>query len=161
MNKKYIIIPIIIIVIILIIVGMIKIFNSDKEIEEKITKVETVESDNEFKAYSLNNVNISNPSANLIFLDDVDGTGQDELNVKIGDVYSFNKYGEHSIEVLELTDEYMTISINGLAPTKKTGGFSLIDHYDEVTIKRNTGICLNVQATDLPDGSVYFFFVNQ
>ena len=56
-------------------------------------------------------------------------------------------------------NSYITISINGLAPTKESGGFSLIDKYDKVTIKKNTGICLNVQATDLANGSVYFFYV--
>ena len=60
-----------------------------------------------------------------------------------------------------MNDDYITISIDGLAPTKEIGGFSLIDKYDKVTIKKNTGICLNVQATDLTNGSVYFFYVNQ
>lgn len=56
-----------------------------------------------------------------------------------------------------LTDDYITIYIDGLAPSKETGGFSLIDKYDKITIKKNTGVSLNVQATDLHDGAVYFF----
>ena len=43
---------------------------------------------------------------------------------------------------------------------KKADGFSLITKYDKIKILKNTGVCLNVQATDLYDGSVYFFYVN-
>lgn len=161
MNKKIAIIIVTIIVIILIIFWIAKIFNSnEKELPKVYNKLETVESDTEFAAYSLNNINISNSNANLIFLNNINGKDQEELIVNEGSTYSFNKHGTHTIEVLELTDDYITISINGLAPRKKTGGFSLIDNYDKITIKRNTGICLNVQATDLLDGAVYFFYVN-
>ena len=161
MNKKRVIIVITIIVILLIILGIIKIFNKNEKKNDETNKIETVISDNGFEAYSISNIHITNSNANLIFLDDIDGKGQDELIVREGDIYTFNKYGERKIQVLELTDDYITISIDGLAPTKESGGHSLIDKYDKVTIKKNTGICLNVQATDLLNGSVYLFYVNQ
>lgn len=114
----------------------------------------------EFKVYELPNIKMLSPESNLIFLDDIDGTGKVELKVKEGFEYSFNKAGEHTIKVLELTYDYIMISVEGLAPTKNTGGFSLIEKYDKIKIEKNTGVCLNIQATDLYDGSVYFFYVN-
>lgn len=166
MYKKLIFIFAIIIVFIFIVFGIYKLLNNKERNETPLNsvnnKVETVTSNNGFKAYSLNNINISDANANLIFLDDLDGKGQDELNASVGFSYSFNKFGEHTIKVLELTNDYITISIDSrLAPTKENGGFSLVDKYDKVTIQKNTGICLNVQATDLINGSVYFFYVNQ
>lgn len=162
MKNKAIVVILTLIFIVIIIVGINQLHNK-KDSKEPISKpkIETVPSDNGFRAYSLSNINITNPNANLIFLDDIDGKGQEELNVSVGSTYSFEKYGKNTIKVLELNDDYITISIDGLAPTKETGGFSLIDKYDKVTIKKNTGICLNVQATDLINGSVYFFYVNQ
>ena len=162
MKNKTIVIILALIFITMIIFGINKLFNK-KEQKENTSKptIETITSDNDFKVYSLSNINITNPNANLIFLDNINGTGQKELSVSIGSTYSFEKYGDHTIKVLELNDDYITISINGLAPIKETGGFSLIDKYDKVTIKKNTGICLNVQATDLKNGSVYFFYVNK
>lgn len=163
MKSKTIVVIITLIFIVITILGINKIFNKEEQ-KEPISKpkIETIPSDNGFKAYSLNNINITNPNANLIFLDNIDGTGQKELSVSIDSTYSFEKHGEnYTIKVLKLNDDYITISIEGLAPTKETGGFSLIEHYNTVTIKKNTGICLNVQATDLYDGSVYFFYINQ
>ena len=162
MKNKTIIAILILIFVAIIIFGINKLFNKDKQ--KEITSeptIETITSDNGFKAYSLSNITITNPNANLIFLDDIDGTGQEELNVSLGSTYTFKKYGDHTIKVLELNDDFITISIKGLAPTKESGGFSLTDKYDKVTIKKNTGICLNVKATDLANGSVYFFYVNQ
>ena len=165
MNKKLILIFAIIIAIICIIFGIYKLLNNKESNETPLNtvnqKAETVESNNGFKAFSLNNINISDNNANLIFLDNLDGKGQEELKASVGFSYSFNKYGEHTIKVLELTNDYITISISGLAPSKDSGGFSLVEKYDKITIQKNTGICLNVQATDLIDGSVYFFYVNQ
>ena len=160
MKNKAIVVILTLIFIVIIIVGINQLHNK-KDSKEPISKpkIETVPSDNGFISYSLSNINITNSNANLIFLDDIDGTGQEELNVSLGSTYSFKKYGNHTIKVLELNDDYITISIDGLTPTKETGGFSLIDKYDKVTIKKNTGICLNVQATDLANGSVYFFYV--
>lgn len=117
MKSKYFII--IATVIITITVGFILTFNHYK-------KTNTIKPDtynSEFEIYSLNDINISNSNTNLIFLDDLDGTQQEELIVKTGDSYSFNKFGEHTIKVLELTDNFITISIDGLAPTKKSGRF--------------------------------------
>lgn len=160
MKNKTIVVIITLILIVIIVFGINEIFNKkgQKETTSK-PAIETITSDNGFKSYSLSNINITNSNANLIFLDDIDVTGQEELNVSLGSTYSFKKYGNHTIKVLELNDDYITISIDGLAPTKEKGGFSLIDKYDKVTIKKNTGICLNVQATDLANGSVYFFYV--
>ena len=161
-KNKTIVVILILIFIAIIIIAINKLYNK-KDSKESTPKptIETITSDNGFKTYSLNNINITNPNANLIFLDNLDGTGQNELSVSIGSTYSFEKYGDHTIKVLELNNDYITISINGLAPTKESGGFSLIEHYNTVTIKKNTGICLNVQATDLSNGSVYFFYVNK
>ena len=166
MYKKLILIFAIIIAIIFIIFGIYKLLNNKESNETPSNnvnnKVETVASNNGFSAYSLNNINISDANANLIFLDDLDGKGQDELKASVGFSYSFNKFGEHTIKVLELTNDYITISIDSrLAPSKESGGFSLVDNYDKVTIQKNTGIRLNVQVTDLIDGSVYFFYVNR
>ena len=149
MNKKYFVIIGIIIVVIIIIVFTYQILN----------KEEKIELNDEFKYYSINDINITSSNCNFIFLDELDGLGKEELKVKVGDVYSFNKYGKHTIKVLKLTDDYITLSIKGLAPSKLAGGFSLFQDYEEVTINKGSGICLNVQATDLIDGSVYFFFV--
>lgn len=110
-NKYFIIVAT---VVIIIVVGFIFIFNKDKEQDIY---------NNEFEIYSLKDINISNSNANLIFLDELDGTPQEELIVKTGDSYSFNKFGEHTIKVLKLTDDFITISIDGLAPTKKNGRF--------------------------------------
>ena len=166
MYKKPILIFATIIVIIFIIFCIYKLLNNKESNETQLNnvnnKVETITSNNGFMTYSLNNIKISDTNANLIFLDDLDGKDQDELKASVGFSYSFNKFGEHTIKVLELTNDYITISIDsGLAPTKESGGFSLIDKYDKVTIQKNTGICLNVQATDLIDGSVFFFYVNR
>lgn len=162
MKNKTIVGILTLIFIVIIFLGIKQLYNK-KDSKEPISKpkIKTVLSDNGFRTYSLSNINISNPNANLIFIDDIDGTGQEELNVNLGSTFSFEKEGEHTIKVLELNDDYITISIKGLAPTKESGGFSLNDKYDKVTIKKNTGICLNVQATDLINGSVYFFYVNQ
>ena len=162
MKNKTIVVILTLIFIVIMIFGIKQLYNKDDS-KEPISKptIETITSDNGFKAYSISNINVTNPNANLIFLDNIDGAGQEELNVSLGSTYSFEKYGKNTIKVLELNDDYITISIDGLAPTKETGGFSLIDKYDKVTIKKNTGICLNVQATDLINGSVYFFYVNQ
>ena len=148
MNKKYFIIISSIIVVTLIIIATSKILNKNEEIELN----------NEFKYYSINDIDITSSNCNLIFLDELDGTGKEELKVKVGDVYSFNKYSEHTITVLKITNDYIKISIKGLAPSKLNGGFSLNQEYENVIIKKGTGICLNIQATDLIDGSVYFFF---
>ena len=166
MYKKIILIFVIIIVIVLIILGIYNLPNNKESNKTPLNnvnnKVETVTSNNGFAAYSLNNINISDANANLIFLDDLDGKGQDELKASVGFSYSFNKHGKHTIKVLELTNDYITISLDhGLAPTKESDGFSLITKYDKVTIQKNTGICLNIQATDLIDGSIYFFYVNR
>ena len=164
------------VIIVLIVIGLVvaifilvpKNENENTEINENVVstnsttiQLETIQSDTGFKTFTANSINITNPNANFIFLNDLNGTSQDELTVTEGYIYSFKKFGEHKIEILELTDDYMTISIKGLAPTKETGGFSLIGDYDKVTIEKNTGICLNVQATDIPNGSVYLFYVNK
>ena len=161
MKNKTIIIILALVFVAIIILGINKLFNKEKQKEP--TSKPTIETtgNNGFKAYPLSDITITNPNANLIFLDDIDGTGQEELNVSLGSTYSFKKYGDHTIKVLELNDDFITISIKGLAPTKESGGFSLTDKYDKVTIKKNTGICLNVKATDLTNGAVYFFYVNQ
>ena len=152
MNKKIIISFVIIIIIILLFLGMYKVITNKPNNDGNL--------DSEFETYSLTtDIKTLNPESNLLFLDDLDGSGQVELKAKNGFKYSFNKAGVHTIEVLELTDDYITLGIEGLAPTKKSGGFSLTEKYDKVTIEKNTGICLNVQATDLYDGAVYFFYI--
>lgn len=133
----------------------IRIFNSNN----KLNKTNLFNNE-EFEIYSLNNITINDSNANLIFLDDLNSLEQKELSVKVGDAYTFNKYGDHTIKVLELTNEFIIISIEGLAPTKKTGGFSLNEEYNKVKILKNTGICLNVQGTDFYDGDVYLFYIN-
>lgn len=146
-NKLYLVLGLI--VIIIIIIGGIII---------KDKKVESIE-DNEFRVYSLDKSKIKDTKANLIFMKDIDGSGQEERVVKKGDKYSFKIHGnDYEVEILKITDEYMTISIEGLAPTKQNGSFSLIKDYDKITIKRNTGVSLNAQATDLIDGEVYIYY---
>lgn len=146
-NKLYLVLGFV--VIIIIIIGGIII--KDKE-------VESIE-DNDFRVYSLDKSKIKDTKANLIFMKDIDGSGQEERIVKKGDKYSFKIHGnDYEVEILKITDEYMTISIEGLAPTKQNGSFSLIKDYDKITIKRNTGVSLNAQATDLIDGEVYIYY---
>ena len=114
---------------------------------------------NEFKVYSLDKSKIKDAKTNFIFMEDIDGSGQKEKRVEKGDKYSFKIFGtEYTIEILKITNQYMTISIKGLAPTKRDGTFSLIKDYDKITIKRNTGVELNAQATDLIDGEVLIFY---
>lgn len=173
MNKKSILIFSAIILICLTIFSVYKILNIGEvpdptektENEVKRPTVKTEKSDNGFTAYSLSNIDITDPSANLIFLKNFDGTDKEELHVNVGSLYYFKNISNESkkIEVLELTDDYMTISIpKGFAPTKESGGFSLVDDYDKITIRKNTGICLNYQITDILYGnSHYFFYVNQ
>ncbi len=155
MNKKNVIIIIVIIIVVaLAILGVIKLFSS-----------KTKDSESDIKVYPLSDINISDSSANLIFAKNIDSTNQqEELHVSEGFEYIFNSAGsQHSVKVVELTDDYITLSLNskeGLAPTMNSGGFGLIDRYDELTIKKNTGIHLNVQVTDNFDGGVYFFYVS-
>ena len=88
MNKKLILIFAIIIAIICIIFGIYKLLNNKESNETPLNtvnqKAETVESNNGFKAFSLNNINISDNNANLIFLDNLDGKGQEELKASVG-----------------------------------------------------------------------------
>ena len=163
MNKKLVVILLLVIIFIAL-VGFI-IFKMVSTPEKKSTpekQIETVDSDNGFIAYSLSNITVSDPKANLIFIDELGEEGQQEFKTNLGYLYNFNKYGEHTIKVLELTEDYITLSLSkGLAPTKDVGGFSMTESYDKVTIKKNTGICLNVQKEDLKDGYIHIFYVNK
>ena len=93
--KNISIVVILTLIFIVIIIFLIMQLNNKKDLKKPISNpiLETIPSDNGFKTYSLKNINMANPNANLIFLDNIDGTGKEELNVSLGSTYSFEKYG--------------------------------------------------------------------
>ena len=114
----------------------------------------------EFKIYSIDKIQLKDSSANLILLDSLNGGEQTELHLKENDTYTISE-DLKPIKVLKLTNDYITISIAGLglAPTKQDGTISLLDSYKEITINKNTGVHLNVQATDTSEGFYVFYNV--
>ena len=156
MKNKKLVIGIISCSIIIIAIGLIILV---KDANANTTK--KIGSKNGFLIYSTDYVEYNEKKNNVVIWYGKDGTVKTEHKVKKGSKKNINKFGFHDVKVEDITDNSITISMEGLAPTKKNGTFDMLKKYTSVTINKNTGIRLNVQATDLYDGYVYFFYVKK
>lgn len=150
-NKKWLIL--IIISIIIIGVGIfLLLYNGDE-------RVEKVSSNNKYTLYELKNMKKKQEKNNVIIWFEETGKIREEYNVKKGINIRINKFGVHNIKITNINNNNLIISVDDLAPTKKDGSFSLTAKYNNIVIKKNTGLQLNVQAIDLYEGYIYLFYV--
>lgn len=150
-NKK--LIFLIVFSIIIISIGTILFFCNREE------HVEKVSSNNKYTLYELKNMKKEKKKNNVVIWFEETGKIREEYNVKKGTVISISKFGVHNIKITNINNKSFTISVDDLAPTKKDGSFSLTAKYNSIVIKKNTGLQLNVQATDLYQGYIYLFYV--
>ena len=156
MKKKKLLYCIIIFSLLIIVLGIILLIhyskmNTTKQIGDK----------NGFQIFSTDYVKVDNKNTNIVIWYGKKGDIKTEHSVKKDSVVTINKFGFHDVKVKKITDNNITISMSGLAPTKKNGTFSMTDKYDNITIDKNTGIKLNIQATDLYEGFVYLFYIKK
>lgn len=151
-NKK--VLFLVIISIIIIGIGVFLIFYDSDE------KVQKLSVDDKYLLYELKNMkDKKKKDNNVVIWYEETGTIREEHKVKEGSTLKINKFGTHNIKITKVTKDKITISLEGLAPSKKDGTFSLTDKYENVVINKEQGLQLNVQATDLYQGYIYFFYV--
>lgn len=141
--------------ILIIICGVILIFT-----QTKVNSLSKLGSDDNYMLFKINNIKKKKKDANILVRYDDEGKIVDEFKIKQKDTVNAFKMGNHKIKIVKITNDYVTISLDDLAPTKKDGTFSLTKKYKNVVIKKNTGLQLNIQATDLYKGYIYFFYVS-
>ena len=170
--KKQILIILLVSIIVLIVLTGLALLNSNRmsNYYDRINKIsktvesngeyfEEIESDSEFSIYKFNNDKLKNEQSNMIILKidyDADSTNNviiEEYEVKPGDKVE-------EIEVLDIAEEYMNISLDGMAPRVKNRGISLTKKYDDFKINKNTGVYITKQVTDYFGGK-YVFFVSK
>ena len=150
-NKK--IIVLVIFSILIIVSGILLTFLNGKESIKKLG------SKNNYLVYKLENAKKEKKSNNIIVWYNDDGTIKEEFKGKNGTTLKINKFGLHNVTIKKISNDSITISLDGLAPTKKNGTFSLTDKYEDIIVNKNEGLKLNVQATDLYKGYIYFFYM--
>lgn len=112
----------------------------------------------EFKLYSVESTYTESENINLIMHGNY---VENEMKAAEGDFFTMNTgVSIHEFTVKEVTADHITLAIEGLAPEKVDGTFSLLDTYDTITIKKNTGVRLFEQATDVTgDTGIYLYYV--
>ena len=150
-NKK--VLFLVILSVIVIGIGLVLIFCNTKE------SVEKIDSNSKYLEYELKHMKKTKETNNVVIWYEETGTIREEYKVKEGSTLKINKFGTHNIKIKKVTKDKITISLEGLAPSKKDGTFSLTDKYENVVIDKEKVLQLNVQATDLYQGYIYFFYV--
>ena len=156
MKKKKISIILIIISIIIIIIGIICLIHNSK-----LDTTKKIGTENGFQVFSTDYVRVNKKKTNIVIWYGKDGKVKTEHIVKKGTKLRINQFGFHYVTIEDITKDKVTISMEELAPTKKNGTFNMTKKYNNVVVKKNTGIQLNVQATDLYQGYVYFFYITK
>ena len=112
----------------------------------------------EFKLYSVESTYTESKNINLIMHGNYI---ENEMKVAEGEYFTLNTgVTIHEFTVKEVTDDHITLKSEGLAPERVDGTFSLTDTYDTITIKKNTGLRLFEQATDVTgDTGIYLYYV--